>query len=248
LARWAFLVVAVVLFGLALPVRARAAAFEPPPTPTEWVTDNAGFLSAGARSSLDQRLDAYAANTGHQVLVWIGGTTGDVPLEDFAVKSFESWKVGRKGIDDGVVLFLFAADRKVRIEVGYGLEDKVPDAVASRIIRETIVPRIQAGDHDGAVTAGVEAITARIDGKLGPGEGYERPAPQVSLVHVIFLALGLIALIVFLAMHPSLAAFLLTSFFWGGRGGGGFGGGGGGGGGFSGGGGRSGGGGASGSW
>ncbi len=247
--RRAFFLLVFVLLGLALP--ARAAPANVPPPPAEWVTDNVGFMSQAARSSLNERLDAYSRTSGHQLLVWIGDSTGDVPLEDFAVKAFESWKVGRKGIDDGLVMFVLAKDRKVRIEVGYGLEDKIPDVVASRIIRETIVPRMRAEDHDGAITAGVEALVARIDGKLAPGEhAVERPAPQLSLVQVIFLAIGLIALIAFLATHPTLAAYLLTSFFWGGRGGG-FGGGGfggGGGGGFSGGGGRSGGGGASGSW
>lgn len=254
MARWSLFVL-LVLFGLVRAVQADAPTREPPPTPTEWVTDNAGFLSEATRSSLSNRLSAYAASSGHQVLVWIGDTTGDVPLEDFTVHAFEKWKVGRKGIDDGVVTFLFAKDRKVRIEVGYGLEDKIPDATASRIIRDTIVPRIRAGDRDGAVSSGVEAIIAKLDGKLPPEqEPSDRPVPKLSLVQAIFLAIGMIALIAFLATHPTLAAFLLMSFFSGGRrgggyGGGGFGGGGfGGGGGFSGGGGSSGGGGASGSW
>jgi uncharacterized protein len=249
-ARWSLFVLAFVLVGLVATARADTGSREPPPTPTEWVTDNAGFLQASTRSSLSDRLGEYARTSGHQVLVWIGETTGDVPLEDFTVRAFESWKVGRKGIDDGAVLFVFAKDRKVRIEVGYGLEDKIPDAAAGRIIQEAIVPRIRAGDPDGAISSGVEAIVARLDGKLGPGHerAPERPAPKLTTVQAIFLAIGLIALIAFLATHPSLAALLLMSFFSGGRGGGGGWGGGGGGGGFSGGGGRSGGGGASGSW
>ncbi len=252
--RWSFLLALLLFVGLALPARADARGPEPPPTPTEWVTDTAGFLKESTRASLGDRLSAYAAQSGHQVLVWIGKTSGEVPIEDFAVRAFESWKVGRKGIDDGVVLFLFADDRKVRIEVGYGLEDKIPDAAAGRIIRETIAPRIRAGDPDGAVAAGVEAIVARLDGKLPPGaeRSTDRPVPQLSIGQVIALAIGLILLIGFLATHPTLAAFLLMSIFSGGRGGGGgWGGGGGGGGGFggfSGGGGGSGGGGASGSW
>jgi uncharacterized protein len=238
------------------PARAPAAAEVPPP-PTAWVTDGAGFLSEATRSSLDQRLFAYAQSTGHQILVWIGQTTGDTPLEEFAVRAFENWRVGRKGIDDGIVLFLLAKDRKVRIEVGYGLEDKVPDAVANRIIQEIIVPRIKEGDRDGAVTAGVEAIAARIGGELPPaGPGPPgRPAVQLSPIRVIALAILLMLVIGFLATHPALATVLFMSMMSGGRGGGfrgggGFGGGGfgGGGGGFSGGGGRSGGGGASGSW
>jgi uncharacterized protein len=250
-ARWRFFVFGLVLVALVAARRAGADSRQSPPTPTEWVTDNAGFLKESTRASLSDRLGAYAATSGHQVLVWIGDTTGDDALEDFTVRAFQSWRVGRKGIDDGVVLFVFAKDHKVRIEVGYGLEDKIPDVAAGRIIRATIVPGIQAGDPDGAVSSGVEAIVARLDGKLGPGRepSPDRPRPTLSVVQAIFLALGLIALIAFLATHPTLAAFLLMSFFSGGRGrGGGWGGGGGGGGGFSGGGGSSGGGGASGSW
>src|SRR5258708_34087006 len=104
------------------------------------------------------------------MLVWIVRSLAEVPHEDSAVRAFEKWTVGGRGIDDGAILFFFAKDRKVRIEVGYGLEDKIPDVVASRIIRETIVPLLRAGDPDAAVTAGVEAGVARRDGK--------RPQPE----------------------------------------------------------------------
>jgi uncharacterized protein len=107
-------------------------------SPTRWVTDSAGFLSEGARQELDSRLETYQRQTGHHVLVWIGRTTDGIPLEDFTVRAFAAWQVGRKGLDDGLVLFVFSDDRKVRVEVGYGLEGQVPDAIASRIIRETI--------------------------------------------------------------------------------------------------------------
>jgi uncharacterized protein len=252
LSRWS-LVLLVVVVGLVHVARADAPIREIPPAPAEYVTDNANALSEATRASLSRRLATYAETSGHQVVVFIGDTTGDVPIEDFAVRAFEKWKVGRKGIDDGVVLFVFTQDRKARIEVGYGVEDKLTDASSSRIIREIIAPRMRAGDTDGAITSGVEAIVARLEGQLLPDErpGYERPSPKLTLVQTIFLAIGLVALIAFLATHPNLAAFLLWTFFSGGRGGGfgggGFGGGGGGGG-FSGGGGRSGGGGASGSW
>ena len=80
------------------------------------------------------------------------------------MRTFEAWKVGRKGLDDGLVLFILAQDRKLRIEVGYGLEGQMPDAIASRIIRETITPRLSAGDWDGAVNAGVERILTTLGG------------------------------------------------------------------------------------
>jgi uncharacterized protein len=227
-----------------------------PPAPTSWVTDRAGFLSAATASDLDARLDAYARRTGHQVLVYIDHTTGGVPIEDWGVRAFERWRVGRSGIDDGIVLLVFADDHRVRFEVGYGLEDRVPDALAKRIIEELIVPRIRAGDRDGAIRAGVDAATAAIGGEAGAGRGLaEQPAPAPVPLWMKIVGGGfLLIFIAFVVTHPSLAWLMLLSIGsgrggGGGWGGGGFGGGGGGGGGgFSGGGGRSGGGGASGSW
>lgn len=213
-----------------------------PPAPERWVTDRAAFLSAGTTAELDARLAAYDRQTGHQLLVYIDRTTGGVPIEDWAVKAFESWRVGRKGIDDGLVLFVFSDDQRVRIEVGYGLEDHIPDAAAARIIRERIVPRIQAGDRDGAIKSGVDALI------LAAGSGEGGAAAQPKPISKLQLVLGAIALIVFIGFaltHPRLAWLMLLSIGSGGRGGGL---GGGRGGGFSGGGGRSGGGGASGSW
>jgi len=207
-------------------------------------------MSPGARSSLDSRLAAYGQSTGHQLIVYIGQTTGDAPIDDWAVRAFERWKVGRKGIDDGLVLFIMAADRKLRIEVGYGLEAQVPDAIASRVINDVIVPRIQAGDRDGAVTSGMDAVMMVIGGGALPAERGRRERQPIPLAQFIFLAIiGVIALVMFVT-NPSLAMLLLFNIFSGGGrrdrddwgGGGGWGGGG-----FSGGGGRSGGGGVSGS-
>ena len=228
-----------------------------PPAPERWVTDGAGFLSAGAVAALDARLGAYARDTGHQALVYIDHTTGGVPIEDWAVRAFQRWRVGRKGIDDGLVLFVFADDRRLRIEVGYGLEDRVPDATAKRIIEERITPRLRAGDRDGAIRAGVEAMLAAVGGGA-PGAAPEEAQPAVGppplpIPGWMKVVGGVLVLLVLglLITHPSLAWLLLLSIGSGrGGGGGGWGGGGGGGGGggFSGGGGRSGGGGASGGW
>jgi len=203
-------------------------------------------MSAGAASSLDSRLSAYEQSTGHQLIVYIGQTTGDAPIEDWAVRAFEKWRVGRKGIDDGLVLFIMAADRKLRIEVGYGLEGQVPDAIASRVINDVIVPRIQAGDRDGAVMSGMDAVMTVIGGGTLPARRGRRGQQPLTLAQLIFYGIiGLIILIIFVT-NPSLAMYLLFSILSGGgrRGGGDEWGGGG----FSGGGGRSGGGGASGSW
>jgi uncharacterized protein len=210
-------------------------------------------MSPGAASSLDSRLESYERSTGHQLLVYIGNTTGDAVLEDWAARAFEKWKVGRKGIDDGLVLFIMAADRKLKIEVGYGLETTVPDVIAGRVINDVIVPRIQAGDRDGAVIAGMDAVMTVIGGGALPVSAQagrrreQQPRPMGLGQLILFGILGLVVLFVFVT-NPSLAMYLLFSILSGGRGGGGDWGGGGGGGGFGGGGGRSGGGGASGSW
>ena len=143
----------------------RAAEVAIPPSPSQWVTDTASFLQPQTVSTLDARLGAYQNATGHQVLVYIAPSTGSTPTEDWTVRAFAKWRVGRKGMDDGLVVFVFPSDRTVRIEVGYGLESTVPDAIAARIIRDTMAPKLHAGDPDGAVIAGVDSILATIGGE-----------------------------------------------------------------------------------
>ena len=234
-----------------------------PPSPERWVTDTAGFLSPVAAQELDLKLEAYEKETGHQVLVYIGKTTGGYPIEDFAARAFEAWKVGRKGLDDGLVLFIMVEDRTVRIEVGYGLEGVVPDVIAGRIINEILIPGIRAGDADGAVREAAAAILGAISGTgAAPRTPDEEPYPRAKGKKIAGTILILIAAAMFLILfitNPSLALWLLVNIMSGSRGGGSgggswggggrIGGGGGfGGGGFRGGGGRSGGGGASGRW
>ncbi len=233
--------------ALALAVPARAAEVPIPPAPQRWVTDTVGLLSPGAREALDRRLEAYERQTGHQVLVWIGATTGDTPLEELAVKAFEKWKPGRAGKDDGLVFFLFTQDRKMKIEVGYGLEDRVTDLVASRVIREVVAPRLQGGDPDGALREGVAALLSAIDAAGTEAVPAPAPAPgprPVTTARKILVAILVIGFLLLLISNPSLAIWLLMNVLSGsGRGGGRSEGGG-----WSGGGGRSGGGGATGSW
>jgi len=220
-----------------------AAAAPTPPAPTRWVEDNAGFLSASTRSALDARLEAYERATGHQVVAWIGKTIEGTALDEWAVRTFAAWKVGRKGLDDGIAVFVLADDRKIDIEVGYGLEDKVPDAIASRIVRDVMAPRLRAGDRDGALTAGVDAVLAAIEGKPWTGAPATAPpeAAAPSLLTWILGGLALLAFVIFAITHPRMAMFMLWTIVASGRRNGH-------GGGFGGGGGRSGGGGARGGW
>jgi uncharacterized protein len=162
--RW--LLALVMLAGLG--TAASGAEVAIPPSPSHWATDTAGFLKPQTVASLDARLRAYESSTGHQVLVYVAPTTGTTPTEDWTVRAFQRWKVGRKGLDDGLVLFVFPTDRKVRVEVGYGLEQTVPDATAARIIRD-ITPLLKAGRPDDAVTTGVDEILGAIAGQASTG-------------------------------------------------------------------------------
>ena len=222
-----------------------------PPAPDRWATDEAGFLSRQKIEALDARLEAYERQTGHQLLVWIGRTIGEnVVLEDWAVRTFEAWKVGRRGLDDGLVLFILAEDRKIRIEVGYGLEDKVPDIYAYRVINNILVPGIRDSRADEAVDSAVTALIGYISGDQGAAGEETGGGRGSSTVKGVFTGIVILILIIIFITNPSLALWLLINILSGGGRGGGRGGGwgGGGGGGFSGGGGRSGGGGASGGW
>lgn len=133
-----------------------------PPTPNHYVTDESGALSATARSSLENELRAYEAATGHQVIVWIGKTTGGVPLETWTTQTADRWKIGHRGHDDGAILFLFMDDRKIRIEVGYGLESSLTDAQAHQIIEDDVTPHMRSGNVDAAVSSGVAAMLTTI--------------------------------------------------------------------------------------
>ncbi len=224
-----------------------------PPVPAQWVTDSVRLLPSETSQKLNARLGAYERKTGHQVIVWIGATSGVIPIRDFAVKTFASWQLGQKKLDDGLLLMVLAQDRKIAIEVGYGLEGRVPDATAARIINDVMVPKLRAGDASAAVVQGVDATLQAIDGAPFVDNTAELPpdvppAAKPSLLRLVLLGLLILGFIVLALTHPGLALSLLWVLASGGRGGGGFGGGGGGGGFGGGGGGRSGGGGASGSW
>lgn len=224
---WASLLLAIAAYG------------QVPPAPTERVTDASGFLSPPARQALNVRLKVYEGATGHQVWVWVGKSTGATPLEGWTVRAFQSWRVGRKSLDDGLVLFLFSEDRKARIEVGYGLEGQMPDALASRILRDSVLPRLKAGDPDGAVTAGVDSILATMGGEKPTPKADAPESKPMSWLQIALLVVVGIGFLFLAIRNPGLAMYLLMLFARGGGGGGGNSGGGGG---------RSGGGGASGRW
>ncbi|HET9622027.1 MAG TPA: TPM domain-containing protein, partial [Kofleriaceae bacterium] len=185
-----------------------------PASPTRWVEDHAAAMSPDARAALDARLEAYERATGHQVVVWIGRTIGGDDLAAWAVRTFAAWRLGRAGIDDGVAMFVLVDDRKIDLEVGYGLEARLPDAVAARIIREVMAPRMRAGQTDAAIRDGADAVVAAIEGHAWQG-GTPRDALAAAPIELwIAGGLGVLLLLVLFISHPRL--FLLA--LWLGRG------------------------------
>lgn len=225
-----------------------ALALEVPPLEGR-INDRAALLTPEQRARLETRLAAYEQKTGHQlVLLTIPSLEGD-PIEDYALRVAEAWKLGRKDRDDGVLLVIAAQDRQVRFEVGYGLEGELPDALVGRIIREVIAPAFRQGDFAGGIGS---AIGAAIAATGGEGEPLPEPAPvrQRRSPGIPPLLLLLVLAVLFLGggaggrRGPRYFGGHVMGFGgFGGRSGGGFGGGG-----FGGGGGGFGGGGASGRW
>ena len=138
------------------------------PPLTGRVVDQTGTLSAGDISALTQKLESLERRKGSQVAVLIVPTTEPELIEQFSIRVADAWKIGRKKIDDGALLVVAKNDRKLRIEVGYGLEGALTDVTANRIINEIIVPRFRSGDFAGGISAGLERIIAVIDGEKLP--------------------------------------------------------------------------------
>src|SRR5438874_13444657 len=132
------------------------------------VVDQTGTLSSGDISSLTQTLKNLEARKGSQLAVLIVPTTEPETIEQYSIRVAEAWKIGRKKIDDGAILVVAKDDRKLRIEVGYGLEGALTDVTAKRIIDEVITPKFRSGDFAGGITDGVNRMLRVIDGEPLP--------------------------------------------------------------------------------
>jgi uncharacterized protein len=132
------------------------------------VTDLTRTLSADQTARLEQKLAAFEARKGSQIAVLIVPSTRPETIEAYSIRVAEQWKLGRKGVDDGALVLVAKDDRALRIEVGYGLEGVLPDAVTKRIIEDTIIPRFKSGDFYGGIDAGVEATMKVVDGEPLP--------------------------------------------------------------------------------
>lgn len=177
---------ALVLALVFVPVLAGAQSL--PDKPSGYVTDAAQVLSETTRVSLEMELAALDASTTEQVaLVTVPDMGGDY-IEHYAAALFEKWGIGQAKEDNGVLLVLAIQERKLRIEVGYGLEGALPDSVASRIITDDMTPLLKAGDYDGAVEKGVADIISAIRGEYAAQESADS-ASQIDPFGLIIFGL-----------------------------------------------------------
>ncbi len=153
------------------------------------VTDLTATLNAQQATALESRLAAFEANKGSQIAILIVPTTQPEDIAQFGIRVAEAWKIGRKNVDDGVILIVAKADRKLRLEVGYGLEGVIPDAIAKRVIAETITPLFKKGDFAGGIDAGVTQLMQLIEGEPLPAPP-EEPSAQLNEGAFMFILFG----------------------------------------------------------
>jgi uncharacterized protein len=239
---------------------AASASLPIPPPPDHRVNDYAGALSAGERARLEDKLRARERESSNQIAVAIFRGLQGESLEDYSIRLAQAWRVGQKSLDNGVIFLVFIDDRKMRLEVGYGLEATLTDALSGQILRQVVAPRFREGKIADGIAAGLDAIEQAIAGtyKAAPqGQDTRTRDGSAFPILLLFIVVGGILTIVVPALfgsHVRRQGWTGGRRGWGGPiifPGGGWGGGGGGGGGggdFGGGGGGFGGGGASGDW
>ena len=170
IARWLRLLAAGAALGFAASTGIAAQEIPVPPLAAR-VTDLTGTLSAEQTRSIEQSLRDFERSRGSQIAVLMLPTTGPDSIEQYSIRVAEAWKIGRARVDDGIILVIARDDRKLRIEVGRGLEGAIPDVVAKRVIREIIAPHFLADDFHGGIADGVRALMKLV-------EGEQLPAPR----------------------------------------------------------------------
>ncbi|MDA9507238.1 membrane protein [Bradyrhizobium sp. CCBAU 11386] len=176
---WRTIAVFALVLAFVLPASADVAV----PQLTGRVVDQTGTLSSGDIAALSQKLRDFETRKGSQIAVLIVPTTQPETIEQFSIRVAESWKLGRKKVDDGAILVVAKNDRHLRIEVGYGLEGALTDVTSRRIIDEIITPKFRTGDFSGGISDGVDRMIRVIDGEPLPV-----PSPSVNFGHLDDLA------------------------------------------------------------
>jgi len=168
------------------------------PYMTGRITDNAEILSSGVKEALSDSLQSHEKRTGNQIAVLTIPSLAGESIEDFAVRVFDSWKLGNKEKDNGVLILVVPNDRRMRIEVGYGLEGTLTDAMAGRVIQSVMTPKFKNGDFDGGIADGAREVMAILEGgELQKSDGYsvsakksnffEMEGPELSIQERILL-------------------------------------------------------------
>ncbi len=210
-----FLVLSPLVFALSIPDK-----------PQGYVNDYAGLLSGPAREKIENTLAVFDQETSSQIFVAIFPSMEGESLEDFSIRLFNQWKPGTKKNDNGILLIVFRDERKIRIEVGYGLEGALPDAVASQIIREEMTPAFREGNYDRGIMNAVEAMMRATRGEYesNPRRQEDRLQKYSPLLFVMLLAYLLLPVVCYLMilfgsvilLGPALGflvALLLIVFF-----------------------------------
>ncbi len=186
---------AALVLGLLLALAGSAAGEVAVPPLKARVTDLTGTLSANELRSLEDTLAAFERNKGSQIAVLMLASTRPETIEQYSIRVADAWKIGRAGVGDGVILVIAKNDHRLRIEVGRGLEGAIPDAIASRVIREVIAPHLLNGDFGGGIAAGVSALMRLIDGEPlpPPRSPGAQDRPDFQSIFVMLMVLVVVA-------------------------------------------------------
>jgi uncharacterized protein len=180
-------------FLLALALAGPAAALEVPALDGR-VNDRAGMLSASSRKKLEAELAAFETRHGTQIAVLTIPSLEGEPIEAYSLKTARAWALGRKGVNDGILFLIAKNDRRMRIEVGHGLEGSLTDALAGRIIQNEVAPRFRGGLYEGGITAGVDAIMAACRGQYVPkepaGDKWAKVLENVLMSAIVYVSIG----------------------------------------------------------
>jgi uncharacterized protein len=178
------------------------------------VNDTAAMIPAGVRDRIEGQLAAFEKATGAQVAVLTVPTLDGEPIEDYSIKVAQTWKLGRKGVDDGVLFLVARDDRRMRIEVGYGLEAKLTDAQSRRILDDVVRPAFRDGDFGGGIAAGVNAITGAIEGKgVVPVSSPLRP-DRIAGVPLAVRLFGTLIFVIVIGVFSAVALFGKGCMSW----------------------------------
>lgn len=183
------------LLSIALLAGASAQDLVPVPPLKGRVTDLTGTLTATQVADLERSLAAFEARKGSQIAVLLVPTTKPEDIAQYAIRVADQWKVGRKKVDDGLIVVVAKNDHKLRIEVGYGLEGAIPDIVARRVIRETMAPHFVDGDFYGGLKAGTDQLIKLVDGEKlppPPQRGTQQPGQGPDLLSLLVILLVVI--------------------------------------------------------